>query len=86
MAFAECHSPRATGGEKEGGGKKGKTLPRGNCFTSTASLREPASRKKAAECRNRCFPSSEKAFFSAAFLHRSSLKLFLKKSVILAFF
>lgn len=55
-------------------------------LASTASLREPARRKKAAECWNRCFPSNEKAFFSAAFLHRSSLKLFRKKSVILAFF
>lgn len=55
-------------------------------LASTASLREPARRKKAAECWNRCFPSREKAFFSAAFLHRSSLKLFRKNSVILAFF
>lgn len=55
-------------------------------LASTASLREPARRKKAAECWNRCLPNREKAFFSAAFLHRSSLKLFRKKSVILAFF
>lgn len=55
-------------------------------LASTASLREPARRKKAAECWNRCFPSREKAFFIAAFLHRSSLKLFRKKSVILPFF
>ncbi len=50
--------------------------------TSTASFRDPASRKKAAECWKRCFPSREKAFFSAAFLQRSSLKLLLKNDVI----
>lgn len=55
-------------------------------LASTASLREPARRKKAAECWNLCFPNREKAFLSAAFLHRSSLKLLRKKSVILAFF
>lgn len=46
--------------------------------TSMASLSDPANRKKAADCSKRCFPSREKAFFKAAFLHRSSLKLFLK--------
>lgn len=50
--------------------------------TSMASLSDPASRKKAADCSKRCFPSREKAFFKAAFRHRSSLKLFLKNWVI----
>lgn len=47
-------------------------------LTSMASLSDPASRKKAADCSKRCFPSREKAFFKAAFRQRSSLKLFLK--------
>lgn len=50
--------------------------------TSMASLREPANRKKAADCSKRCFPSREKAFLRAAFRQRSSLKLFLKNWVI----
>lgn len=47
-----------------------------------ASFNEPANKKKAADCSKRCFPSKEKAFFKAAFRHRSSLKLWLKKVVI----
>lgn len=50
--------------------------------TSIASLSDPASKKKAADCSKRCFPSREKAFFNAAFRQRSSLKLFLKNWVI----
>ena len=47
-----------------------------------ASFSDPARRKKAADCSKRCLPSREKAFFSAAFLQRSSVKLFLKNLVI----
>lgn len=55
------------------------------CFlshTSMASFNEPANKKKAADCSNRCFPSKEKAFFKAALRHLSSLKLWLKNAVI----
>lgn len=51
-------------------------------YTSMASFNEPASKKKAADCSKRCFPSKEKAFFKAAFRHLSSLKLWLKNVVI----
>lgn len=50
--------------------------------TSMASFNEPASKKKAADCSKRCFPSKEKAFFKAALRHLSSLKLWLKNVVI----
>lgn len=47
-----------------------------------ASFKEPANKKKAADCSKRCFPSKEKAFFKAALRHLSSLKLWLKNVVI----
>ena len=54
--------------------------------TSIASLRQPANRKNAAECSNRCFPNKEKAFFKAALRHLSSSKLCPKNCVILESF
>ena len=51
-------------------------------YTSMASFKEPASKKKAADSSKRCFPSKEKAFFKAALRHLSSLKLWLKNVVI----
>lgn len=51
-------------------------------LTSMASDKELPSKKKAAACRNLCRPKRANAFFSAAFLQRSSLKLLWKKSLI----